>query len=123
MLKNACCSKECTSVNQSRHMSKLNQKLNPERMTPETRRKVREGHLALNKGEGKSYPKIYGRHAHRVVMEEKIGRPLKPGEIVHHKDENILNFSPDNLQLLPSQAEHARLHMLKRYYGEDYDGV
>ena len=61
-------------------------------------------------GEGKSYPKINGRHAHRVVAEEMLGRKLKPGEVVHHKDGNKQNFSPENLEVLPGQSEHAKLH-------------
>ena len=70
------------------------------------------GDKQRGRGAGKSYPKLYGRHAHRVVAEQKLGRPLLPGEIVHHEDENKLNYSADNLEVLPSQAEHARLHFL-----------
>lgn len=62
-------------------------------------------------GEGKAYPKLNGRHAHRVIAEKKIGRALLPGEVVHHKDENKLNYSEDNLEVLPSQSEHAKLHV------------
>ncbi len=62
------------------------------------------------KGKGKSYPKLYGRHAHRVIAEQKIGRPLRRGEIVHHKDEDRTNYAPDNLEVLPSQSEHMKLH-------------
>lgn len=46
---------------------------------------------------------------HRWVMEQKIGRPLRPDEDVHHKDGNKTNNHPDNLELL-SHTEHAALH-------------
>lgn len=113
---NFTCGSECSTAFRSKNMSGLNIELNPTRMENfETRVNVRNGHLALNKGEGKAYKKIHGRHVHRVVAEEKIGRPLLPGEVVHHKDENRLNNDPDNLEVLESQAEHARIHMLDRW--------
>lgn len=61
----------------------------------------------------KSYRKLNGRHEHRVLMEQMLGRDLLPGEIVHHKDGNKLNNDPSNLELLPSQAEHCRGHATK----------
>lgn len=59
---------------------------------------------------GLAYAKTKGRHTHRIVAETKLGRPLNVKEVVHHKDGNIRNNSPENLAVLPSQAEHARLH-------------
>lgn len=56
-----------------------------------------------------SYPKIKGRHAHRVVMEKKLGRKLSPNEIVHHRDENKKNFKLRNLKIT-TRAKHARHH-------------
>lgn len=76
--------------------------------TPEAIRKRAEA--CRGQGEGRTYPKLNGRHAHRVIAERKLGRRLRPGEIVHHKDENILNYAADNLEVMPSQSEHARLH-------------
>lgn len=51
---------------------------------------------------------------HRLVMEQKIGRYLEPGEVVHHIDEDRLNNHPDNLMLFASHADHMRHHILER---------
>ena len=73
--------------------------------------------MLRGRGEGKSYPKLNGRHAHRVIAEKKIGRPLRRGEIVHHEDENRLNYDENNLEVLASQSEHMRLHWKKKRNG------
>lgn len=86
----------------------MNKKLNPTRVTDEVKENLRWAHLL--KGEGKSYPKIHGRHAHRVIAEKMLGRKLERGEVVHHKDGNKLNYTEENLVVLPSQKEHAKLH-------------
>jgi len=41
-----------------------------------------------------------------VFMAHRITRP---GEVVHHKDENKQNYDPSNLVVYASQAEHVRL--------------
>jgi hypothetical protein len=109
---NVCCGLECTRQHLSKRMAKMNIELNPERMILETRQKLRDSRL--NTGEGKTYTKTFSKHTHRIVAEEKLGRPLKKGEIVHHIDENKRNNDPDNIEIFPSQAEHARHHMLKK---------
>ena len=65
---------------------------------------------AKQPGGPKSYPKIKGRHAHRIAAEQKLGRALLPGEVVHHDDENRQNFSFENLIVLPNQSEHMKVH-------------
>ena len=47
---------------------------------------------------------------HRHIMSKHIGRDLLPTEVVHHKNENPLDNSLDNLELLPSQSVHMKTH-------------
>lgn len=91
-------------------MKTLNEELNPSRMTPEVKAKLRAAHLGT--GKGKTYTKTYGRYTHRIVAEEMLGRPLKPGEVAHHIDRNKRNNNPENLMVFANQAEHAAWHKL-----------
>lgn len=54
-----------------------------------------------------------GAHAsralHVIIAQYKIGRLLRPGEVVHHIDHNKLNNHPDNLRVM-SASEHASYH-------------
>ena len=88
--------------------AEMNRQLNPERMTPAVREKIRNARL--DTGQGHSYSKQYGRHEHRVVAEQTIGRSLKRGEVVHHIDGNKRNNSPLNLLVFKTQKEHASWH-------------
>ena len=49
-------------------------------------------------------------YEHRLVMEAKVGRKLKKGEVVHHKDGNKSNNKPENLELKESVAQHLFEH-------------
>jgi len=48
-------------------------------------------------------------YMHRAVMENELGRYLKPGEEVDHNDRNVTNNEPSNLTLR-LVGEHQREH-------------
>jgi HNH endonuclease len=46
---------------------------------------------------------------HVRIMELHIGRRIKVGEVVHHKDHDLTNNALENLELL-THGEHSRRH-------------
>lgn len=62
---------------------------------------------------GKGHPRADSRgyaYEHRLVAAEKLGRSLKPGEIVHHIDGDKQNNAPDNLEVVHGVEEHRLKH-------------
>ena len=58
---------------------------------------------------------------HRHVAEVKLGRPLRPGEVVHHIDRNKQNNNPSNLHVFANQQAHWEAHKQDAArYGTDY---
>lgn len=46
---------------------------------------------------------------HVIIAEKELGRPLKKGEIIHHKDFNKLNNGPTNLLFPITRKQHQKL--------------
>ena len=101
-------------TNISYHMTKLNEVMNPTRMTIETRNKLRKAHLGM--GECNGYSKIYGKLAHRVIVEQLLGRSLTSEEVIHHRDGNRYNNVPENLVVFPTAGDHTRFHNEFRWF-------
>ena len=51
---------------------------------------------------------------HRIVMHNKLGRPLVKGEVVDHIDHDNQNNHPDNLRVFSSNTEHLRVTLKGR---------
>ncbi|MHA2227392.1 MAG: topoisomerase DNA-binding C4 zinc finger domain-containing protein [Candidatus Hodarchaeales archaeon] len=47
---------------------------------------------------------------HRYVAEKSIGRKLRKGETVHHKNLKKLDNRPENLMIFPNQLAHKKFH-------------
>ena len=100
------CSPECANDYLRKTGAETFYRINP---TIEHRKRLRAA--KIGRAEKDTYEKTFGRHTHRIVAEEKIGRPLKPGEVVHHIDGNKRNNNPENLMVFASQALHRKWHI------------
>jgi hypothetical protein len=49
-------------------------------------------------------------YEHRLVATQKIGRPLLPGEIIHHINGDKQDNRPDNIEVMPSIKHHMAHH-------------
>ena len=57
----------------------------------------------------RSHPNGYV-YEHILIAESSLARPLDDQEVVHHRDGDKLNNSPENIEILSSQSEHIQLH-------------
>ena len=115
-----CCIEGCTNDTSKgskgmcgMHAARVRRYGDPNYITPENQRRKnnRESQLQrFTQVKPDTYRKLHGRHIHRVIAEQVIGRPLAKGEIVHHIDGNKQNNDPSNLQVM-TQSEHMKLHL------------
>lgn len=54
-----------------------------------------------------------GVYEHIVIAEQKLGRPLKDLEVVHHIDGDKDNNAPDNLAVFATKSDHTSYHQRK----------
>jgi hypothetical protein len=49
-------------------------------------------------------------YEHYLVAEKILNRPLKPKEVVHHKDKNKRNNNENNIMIFRTTGDHSRFH-------------
>lgn len=57
---------------------------------------------------------------HRLIVAQRLGRPLLRSEVVHHVNHDPTDNNPDNLQLFASNGEHKRHEGETGYFKEYY---
>ena len=67
--------------------------------------KKREGYVMVLSGKRKY------KYEHQIVIEQTLGRPLLPGEVVHHINGGRSDNRPENLEVFSSHSEHMKRHM------------
>lgn len=74
------------------------------------------GYLHFKVPKGCRFSSMKNKHGyillHRLMMAEYLQRPLRPEEVVHHKNEDITDNRIENFKLLKNKSEHTKLHRI-----------
>ncbi len=66
-----------------------------------TTKVIGRGYVYVKLGKGHRDANSTGwQYEHRLVMAEKLGRPLRPGESIRHVNGDYADNTPDNLELV-----------------------
>ena len=69
------------------------------------------GYVLVRVGVGHHLADVRGyAYEHRLVAEQKLGRQMKVGEVVHHKNEIKTDNRPENIEVVESIAHHSVEH-------------
>ena len=101
------CSRKCKGIGQSKNWSNES---NPHWKGGKV---VSRGYVLVKTNEEREK---YYTEEHRLIMEKHIGRDLTNIEVVHHINGNKKDNRIENLMLLESQSEHAKIHYRKGDY-------
>ncbi len=77
-------------------------------------KKLKGGYIGIHKPDHPFCNKQGYVSEHRLVVEQNIGRYLRPEEVVHHINGNIKDNRYENLRLFRNSSEHAREHYYER---------
>lgn len=62
------------------------------------------------------------KYAHRIIMENHLGRELRRDEIIHHTNGNKSDNRIENMEIM-SLSDHARIHSVGNNFGKDRIGI
>jgi len=104
----------CNTICKGKHFSKIGKvRAQNNGMWKGGRNLDKDGYVLIKRDDCKSVCKSGYVREHRYIIEKKIGRKLRPYEIVHHKNGIKNDNHVENLQLL-TKRQHDSLHVKKR---------